>query len=405
MIFLYACPKRKLFWVRYAASVCVCLVLSYFFPTPADSTRNNLFTLARFLILFGYTVGAMALCFDLKFATLLSNCTAGYAVQHIAYQVTFIITTLTPIYSHIEGASRSSLAELTFFPAIYVLLFFGFGLFAAKNKSYKNNDIRLLILSICSVFLIIGFSRLAVFFGERDSVTRCFYAIVCCLLTLIIQFSLYKVFALMNENRTIRLLRQEEKRQFEISKNAIELVNIKYHDLKHRLSAVSSLTDEEKTSLKEALQLYDSSSFRTGNEALDVILTENSLRGRQANVEITFMGNGEALSFMGVPDLYSLFGNAIENAMDAVKKLADNDKKIIGISVECKGDMIFVDVTNYFDGKIVFNGDLPATSKDEEAGYHGFGLKSIKLIAEKYHGGMKISTNGELFHLNVWLMK
>ena len=404
LIFLYSCPKRKRFWLRYAVSVAVCLALSYLFPTPSSLTRNNLYMLARFLILFGYTVCAMAVCFDLKFVTLLSNCTAGYAVQHIAYQVTFIITSLTSIYSNLTGANRSSLAELTFFPLIYLVLFLGFGLFAAKNKSYKNNDVRLLVLSICSVLLIIGFSRLAVHFNERNTVTRCFYAIVCCLLTLIIQFSLYKVFELMNENRAIHILRQEEKRQYEISKNAMDLVNIKYHDLKHRLSS-ESLSKEEQSSLRETLKLYDESCYRTGTEVLDVILTESSLHNGANGIEITFMGNGGALSFMSVSDIYSLFGNALENAIEAVKKLDDNEKKVVGVSIEDKGDMLIINVTNYFDGKIEIQDGLPVTSKDEEEGYHGFGMKSIKLIAQKYHGEMKVSTEDELFNLNVWLMK
>ena len=45
------------------------------------------------------------------------------------------------------------------------------------------------------------------------------------------------------------------------------------------------------------------------------------------------------------------------------------------------------------------------TGKTEEEGFHGFGMKSMKLIAEKYGGSLSVSADGDLFTLDVYLMK
>ncbi len=398
LLFLFSCPRRKFFLLRFAGAVAGALLLSYFFPLPQGIRYNAFYSVLRFIVLFSYTIGAMALSFDLKTLPLFSYCMAGYCVQHIAYQIGQIFLHLTPMY---EGAAhRVQLVELTVFPVAYLILFLIFGLFAKRNHSYRQNSWRLLTISIATVFICIGLMR----FSRQDaySVTGSLYAITCCVLVLIMQFYLYRMLALLSENKAIRLMWQEEKKQYEISRNTIELVNIKYHDLKRRLSSMTGLTQEEVDSLKETLQLYDSN-FRTGNQVLDVILTELSLRYRGQGIGFTFMGNGAELDFMGVTDIYSLFGNALENAVEAVQTLENPEQKVIGVAIERKGDMLFVSVTNYFSSRLVMQGGIPVTSKRTEEGYHGFGIKSIKLISEKYHGDMTITADGDLFTLNVYL--
>ena len=161
------------------------------------------------------------------------------------------------------------------------------------------------------------------------------------------------------------------------------------------------LPREEVESIKDAVRIYGSR-IRTGNEVLDVLLTENSLRCSEEGISLTYTGNGADFSFMQTMDIYSLFGNAVSNAMEAVSKLGDPDKKIIDITSERIGDMVNIRICNYFDGDIVMGDALPKTSKKEEEGFHGFGMKSMAIIAEKYGGGLNISTDGDLFILNVY---
>ncbi len=116
-------------------------------------------------------------------------------------------------------------------------------------------------------------------------------------------------------------------------------------------------------------------------------------------------GNGADLGFMQTMDVYSLFGNAVANAVEAVEKLEDPEKKIIDIVSECRGDLVSIHISNYFTGSLQYEDGLPKTGKTQEEGFHGFGMKSMKLIAEKYGGSLSASADGDLFTLDVYLMK
>ena len=120
---------------------------------------------------------------------------------------------------------------------------------------------------------------------------------------------------------------------------------------------------------------------------------------------MSFSGNAAVLNFMDRMDVFSLFGNAIDNAMEATERLDNPEKKLIDIAIEERGDLVFLNISNYYDGTLHLTTDLPETSKKYEEGYHGFGLKSMRMIAEKYNGGLQITTHDELFLLNIFLQK
>ena len=404
LIFLYPADKRSRFPLRLSLVLLVFLAGALLFRTEAQLTRSLLSQVGTFAGLFFLTVAAMGFCFRLSFPSLFSLCVAGYAVEHIAYHVSKIVQTLTGLF---VGATLGplqdwELMELVVFPPVYLIALGTIGWFAAKNECWKKTDMRFNALSIAVVFICVGLTRLVNSYGEEQSIPVSFYAITCCLMALVVQFVLYRTVDLRTENTALNLMWQEERKQFELSKKTIDTINIKYHDLKHRLRDMR-LPAEEVESIKDAVRIYGSR-IRTGNDALDVLLTENSLRCSEEGIRLTFMGNGADLSFMQVMDAYSLFGNAISNAVEAVEKLADPEKKIIDIVSERRGDMVSIHISNYFDGKLQLEDGMPVTSKTWEEGFHGFGMKSMKLIAEKYGGSLSASADGDLFTLDVYLM-
>ena len=103
-------------------------------------------------------------------------------------------------------------------------------------------------------------------------------------------------------------------------------------------------------------------------------------------------------------DADRLFGNALDNAIEAVLRLEEK-KRNVGVVVRSKGDMVSVNVHNSYDGQAVIGADgFPVTTK-EDKNFHGIGLKSIRQIAEKYHGICTVSTNEDTFILNVLLAR
>ena len=97
-----------------------------------------------------------------------------------------------------------------------------------------------------------------------------------------------------------------------------------------------------------------------------------------------------------------MFGNAVDNAISAVRKIADTDKHTIGLNVSQVKDFVTVNINNYYEGELDYTagGGLPSTTKKDKEN-HGYGLKSIIYIAEKYGGKVSVKASGGVFDLNI----
>ena len=150
--------------------------------------------------------------------------------------------------------------------------------------------------------------------------------------------------------------------------------------------------------IEDIVKNYDSN-FRTKNNALNVILTEKSFLCNKKGIQLSAVADGESLAFMKDSDVYSMLGNVIDNAIEAVESLPD-EKRTIGVTVKKIKGFVVVSAYNYFSGELSFVSGLPATTK-KDGTYHGYGLKSVKATVEKYGGEMNISADNGVFEVNV----
>ena len=400
LIFLFAADRRKLFWLKYPVGIAICALIAGFYPFFDANSQLSQFIM--FMLLFFLTVLVSWLSFDISIPDVISSCTAGYAVQHIVYHLDRIFSQYVPYMSATDSMALRFLLGLIPYIVCYVLFFITLVLYCARHEIYRKADLRFNTVSMAIVLICIGLSRVSGYFRDWSITVSC-YAIVACTMALVIQLVLSRVADLQREKDTISLLWQEDLRQYEISKKTIDTINIKYHDLKHKLRDLN-LPPEEVDAIKDAVRVYGSR-FKTGNEALDVLLTENSLRLKEEGITLTYTGNGDDLSFMNTMDVYSLFGNAIENAVEAVRKVEEPEKKVIDIVSEKHGCMVNIHVSNFFTGQVEIENGLPVTTKKEEQGFHGFGMKSMRLVAEKYGGNLNCVADGDVFDLSVYLMR
>ena len=98
--------------------------------------------------------------------------------------------------------------------------------------------------------------------------------------------------------------------------------------------------------------------------------------------------------------IYSLLGNAIDNAIESLRSVADEDKKVIRLDIFGRRNMSVIRVVNYLANEPKMENGMPVTTKLDKEN-HGFGLKSIKSIAEEYGGMIYISTENHEFTLVV----
>ena len=194
----------------------------------------------------------------------------------------------------------------------------------------------------------------------------------------------------------------EERKQFSQMKENIDIINMRCHDLKHQLEDFAGrLTDREIAELQEAMEIYDSN-IRTGNEALDTVLYIHQLSCRKEGILLTCLADGSALSFMRTRHVYALFNNAIGNALEAVRKVSDPEKRIIGLTVEKSGKSVEMEVTNYYEGSLQTDerGSLSRTTKSDSS-RHGFGTMSMRYIAEQYRGSLSLEARHGIYTLHV----
>ena len=212
------------------------------------------------------------------------------------------------------------------------------------------------------------------------------------------------------EVKALQSLLEAQYSNYKTSRDSINLINQKYHDLKHQIAILrneslgSGIIDgEEKNAyldkMEKEIRHYEAQN-KTGNDTLDVILNSKSLLCQSHHIEFTVVADGSAINFMDIMDISSLFGNALDNAIESVRKIDNYSKRLIHVTVVRQKSFARITVENTYKGNIIFKNGLPVTTKRNED-YHGFGVKSIRQTVEKYGGSMALSTKNNWFLLNI----
>lgn len=222
-----------------------------------------------------------------------------------------------------------------------------------------------------------------------------------CLLVLFMQYEMLFNKRLQLDQMAIQRMAQDQMRHYRMSRDSIEAINMRCHDIRHQIQSIGTsqrIDHEALERLSREVDVYDSA-VRTGNDALDVILTEKSLICAHNGVTLSCIADGACIAFISSQDLYSLFGNALDNAIEAVREIPDHDRRDIGLVVKRSGDMASIHVENYYSGALDFCDGLPRTTKRDTA-MHGYGMKSMRSIVSRYGGTLTCRAERAVFHLN-----
>lgn len=225
------------------------------------------------------------------------------------------------------------------------------------------------------------------------------------LVIVLLQSMTYRILSLQQEKKMLQILQKEKEQQYNFSRENVDLINQKCHDLKRQIRALKLVQGEERDRLfketEEAVQFYDAH-VKTGNDVLDTILTEKSFVCTRQGIRFSCNIHAEHMDIIDVIDFYTIVSNGLDNAIECVSRYEDNEKKVINVAVLERGSMLHIFIDNYFDGKLEFRNGFPVTSKDDK-GYHGYGVKSMQMIAKKYGGDIRISVNNHTFSLQIML--
>ena len=229
---------------------------------------------------------------------------------------------------------------------------------------------------------------------------------IICVFVLFAEYELLLAKRASDERAETERLLAERERQYRLSRENIEAINIKCHDIRHQIRQLAdggaAVDGAVLADIAREVDVYDSS-VETGNEALDTILTEKGLTCSGEGIVLTVVADGAALGFMAPADIYALFGNALDNAIEAARAVADPERRAISISVRRRGNMVAVSVENCCAAEPRFSAEgLPLTTKTDTAN-HGFGVRSMRAIARRYGGSLHAGAQDGVFYLNVLL--
>lgn len=312
----------------------------------------------------------------------------------------------------------SPVLEVGFMIITYALCF-SIVAFSEKNidsnktkKMLGKKEIVIASLTALSIFLFsnIGFLLVESSLGFNDS-SNIF------ILRSMMNFSGLLILLTQEAFRRDEYLRQElvamqnafqlQYHQYKAYRENSDIISRKVHDLKHQIRIIKEEANEE----KRASYLHDmevsirefESKVDTGNPILDTIISQKSRYCLQNNITFTCLVQGEILNHLDVMDLSSLFGNALDNAIEAVEKITNAEQRLISLKVSQHKQFIIIKLDNYDLSPLdTSTYQLPETTKKDKIN-HGIGLKSIQYICEKYHGNMNFTKEDNWVTLKIIL--
>ena len=343
----------------------------------------------------------------------------GYATEHMAFCLTRIVMFFLDMIFGIQvgfydmyNATESSLLFLfgTKILPYVVAAWLIYHLIVKKNVDkleFRQSDYKVVALSLV---LMVSSVLLSQCYNQEeywDTLVGAFvcpmYGFICCLLVLIMVYYILWTQKMQFEQESMEQLIRISENQQKSTKEAIDIINIKCHDLKHQIHALGAMNDEQERKdyieeIKGAVSIYDAV-YHTGNEALDYVLREKTLISGEYDIKFSAMADGTLLNFMHAADIYALMSNAIDNAFESVIK-EPVEKRIVSLQIRKQGKMILIHLENWCSKEPEFLNGLPLTSKKDKSN-HGFGVRSIRYITEKYGGEVNMRAQDKCFYLDV----
>ena len=200
--------------------------------------------------------------------------------------------------------------------------------------------------------------------------------------------------------RSVMRLRES---QYHFSKELVNSINIKSHDLKKQIHYQKTGGCRDAVFLDEVENLanaYDAT-IHTENAALSTVLTEKSLLCLEKQIPFSYSGDGGGLDFMRGIDIYTLFANLLDNAMEASLQL-EPPMRSIQLVVKRQFGFISIHCANRFSGRLIEHDGTLHTLKPN-ADEHGFGYRSMEEIVARYDGSITHRAEDGSFVVNILL--
>lgn len=336
--------------------------------------------------------------FEISVKQLVLCCCVAHTLQHMTHCLSHVAWHLFSM-----GQILAQITELMIMLCVLMLVYVFLKkdrLFGIETANIRSNQ---LVTFAAVSTLVVYFISFWSSWNEGETVGEQFFDFLSCLLLLVILLDLFRFRRSEEEHMILKQLLRQEEEQHKMSCATIEVINRKCHDLKHQISALRNMSQKERekniSELEKAILLYDNLP-KTGSDDLDIVLAEKVFLAEKQGVQLRSIADGKMLSFMSAEDICSLFGNAIDNAIESAAEDPCPESRIITLQTFVKGNIFTIHVDNPCKEQPTFLDGIPLTRKPD-TDYHGFGMRSMRYVAEKYGGTLTTSWEHGVFSLDV----
>ena len=193
----------------------------------------------------------------------------------------------------------------------------------------------------------------------------------------------------------------EQYRQFKTNNDQMQQV---YHDIKHlinyiRSASISQKYEKELRNMEDTVNNYEAQ-YDTGNSVLDVILASKKMMCISKQITMECFVDAHQMDFMETAHICSIFGNALDNAIEYESQIDEIEKRLIKVNVFAENQLLVIHISNYCEETILKSAEDPETTKKNPE-MHGYGIKGIRLAAEKYGGHLSIRHKDKWFIVSI----
>lgn len=401
-LFVFRLEKREKFALILPLWILSAYIISFFIPMNTDYVPWNAIALLVSFVVgmhFAFKISWKSAVFFAMTSALLQNLSwhlsSGLVLVFIHRDITNL-ERLFPFSSWDYGLLFTISLLICYIPSYYLYIRPMMKKEEPEIKTWKFSLLAILILLI--VYIVSNFFNLD---DIQDSAVFRFAMTITCFSLLTALYTTAAVDKYEIDKQIMNSLFIKEQKHYEELASNMELMNKRAHDLKYQIKAMEDKNASEDIilELKESLKSYEYIP-KTGNDALDNTLNDKIIASEKKQISFEYHVNAKDLNFMEPVDIYILFGNALDNAIEATEKQEDIQKRVIKMNSYRQGNILKFHIENNSFKKINISKNGIETSKSDRF-FHGYGTKSMKEIVSRYNGTLAFSQKDNVFSVDI----
>lgn len=359
----------------------------------------------------------MALLFNVSkrsavFWALIYNAMMAISEQLVFYVLQFIVG-----IRYIELKNAMSiiivfcLCKILYFILIQIMV-----VIKNKSRSSDSGDISIVLLMVTLVASLTVFMTYYIFGVEsivnsKETIWAITSSIILVSSDILILWVNIRINERNAENHRIKVQLEQEKadaRYYKLENEKNESLEILRHDMNNHLNTMLGMETNSDlkdyiTSIMEQYNIKKRTTF-SNNNVLNGLISEYSSKCYTENIEFVVDIRPGTIDDIAATDIVALFGNILSNAYEAAKQCEENSEKYIELVVKRKHETTLIKCVNScaVPPKII-GGNFISIKKDTNR-KHGYGMKSIDKIVNKYHGSHIEQFDENEFTISIMLM-